>query len=78
MPYCESLKFMFRSVFKYQFKLNHCIIMNMLDDIFFNDSTYFYLYQATNLKNEFKVIIRCITDVDKIVNVSNNGNTPKR
>lgn len=49
MPYCESFKFMFRSVLKYQFKLNHCIIMNMLDDIVFNDSKYFYLYQM-NLK----------------------------
>lgn len=67
MPYCESFKFMFKSVFKYQFKLNHCIIMNMLDDIVFNDSKYFNLYQATNLKNEFKV--RCIYDIEQIVNV---------
>lgn len=62
MAYCKSFKFMLRSVFKYQFRLNHCIIMNMLDDIVFNDSKYFYLYQATNLKNEFKV--RCIYDVE--------------
>lgn len=76
MPYCQSFKFMLRSVFKYQFKLNHCIIVNMLDDIVFNDSKEFYLYQATNVKNEIKV--RCIYDVEKIVNVSNPGNTPKK
>lgn len=74
MPYWESFKLMLRRLSKYQFKLNDCIIVNMLDDIVFNNSKYFYLYQATNLKNEFKV--RCIYDFGKIVNVSNHGNTP--